>query len=68
MSTKAKDSDNKNKMRKILLITGFAITGLQLIASIVLMVIMGAVKIIPKDYVVLLDILLVLFFLIFLIA
>ncbi len=68
MSTNAKDSDNKNKMRKILLITGFAITGLQLIASIVLMVIMGAVKIIPKDYVVLLDILLVLFFLIFLIA
>ena len=68
MSTNAKESDNNNKMRKILLIAGFAVTGLQLIASIVLMVIMGAVKIIPKDYMILLDVLLVLFFCIFLIA
>lgn len=68
MSTNAKGADDKKKLRKILLITGFAITGLQLIASIVLMVIMGAIKIIPKDYMILLDVLLVLFFCIFLIA
>ena len=68
MSSNAKEADKKAKIRKILLIAGFAVTGIQLIASIVLMVIMGAVKIIPKDYVVLLDILLVLIVLVFLIA
>lgn len=52
--------EKKFKKRKILLISGFGLAGLQLIASIVMMVILGLIKVVPKDYVVMIDIILVL--------
>lgn len=58
MSTNA---EHKLKVRKILLISGFALVALQLIASIFFMVMLSKVKVVPKDFVVMIDILLVLF-------
>lgn len=68
MSTNTKESADKAKIRRILLISGFVTAGIQLVASVFLMYILSAVKIVPKDYVVLVDILLVLIFFVILIA
>lgn len=71
MSTKAEKEELKRrniKIKKILLFSGLALAGLELIASIVFMIILGKLTVIPKDYVILIDILLVLFFIVVVIA
>lgn len=59
---------NSKKAKKILLIAGLGLVGLELIVSIIMMVILGKLSIIPRDYVIMIDILLVLFCIIFLIS
>lgn len=71
MSTKAEKEELKQrnlKIKKILLFSGLALAGLELIASVVLMIILGRLTIIPRDYVVMIDILLVLICLVVVIA
>lgn len=54
--------------RKKLLIIGFILLGIQLIATIVFIVILGKVKVIPFDYTIMIDIILVLLCIVFLIG
>lgn len=71
MSTKVEREESKQKnlkIKKILLFSGLALAGLELIASIVLIVILGRLTIIPRDYVIMVDILLVLICLVVVIA
>ena len=56
---KKQDKYNK-KVRKILFLSGLGMALFQLIASIVLMIMIGKVDVLPTDYIVLIDILLVL--------
>lgn len=63
MSTKAEKGEKKQKnlkMKKILLFSGLGLAGLELTASVIMMVILGRLTIIPRDYVIMIDILLVL--------
>ena len=64
MSTESKkERELRNyKVKKALLISGIALLAVQLVATIVFMVILSKVKIVPKDYVIMIDILLVLIF------
>lgn len=59
---------NSLKKKKILLYSGLALAGLELIVSVIFMIIMGRLRIIPKDYVVMIDILLVLICIVVVIA
>ena len=62
MSTETKKEKKLRnyKIKKALLISGIALLAVQLVATVVFMVILSKVRIVPKDYVIMIDVLLVL--------